>query len=81
MTYLIPLGLIVVLFLAMPWLAVVFSRYCNAVNRLLAGRKPFAAAPDGTVCPAYQPPTIPEDSGLCARCGMYDYKHQEQPDV
>ena len=28
-------------------------------------------------CTAYQPPTTPADSGLCVRCGMYDYKHQE----
>jgi uncharacterized protein YbjT (DUF2867 family) len=34
---------------------------------------------DGAVCEAYQPPTTSEQSGLCARCGMYDYKHQEQP--
>lgn len=32
-------------------------------------------------CPAYQPPAAPADSGLCARCGMYDYKHQEQSDA
>ncbi|WP_329336142.1 hypothetical protein OG252_13240 [Streptomyces sp. NBC_01352] len=32
----------------------------------------------GTVCPAYQPPATPEDSGLCPRCGMFDYKHVEQ---
>lgn len=30
-------------------------------------------------CAAYQPPATPADSGLCAGCGMYDYKHQEQP--
>lgn len=30
-------------------------------------------------CSAYQPPAAPVDSGLCARCGMYDYKHEEQP--
>jgi hypothetical protein len=34
---------------------------------------------DGTVCAAYQPPTKPEDSGLCARCGMADWKHKETP--
>lgn len=34
---------------------------------------------DGAVCPGYQPPATPEDSGLCVRCGMFDYKHQEQP--
>lgn len=28
-------------------------------------------------CPAYQPSTEPADSGLCARCGMFDYKHRE----
>lgn len=39
MTYLIPLGLIVVLFVAMPWLAVAFSHYCDAVNRFLGRRK------------------------------------------
>jgi hypothetical protein len=34
-----------------------------------------------SACPAYQPPTVAADSGLCARCGMYDYKHQERPDA
>lgn len=28
-------------------------------------------------CSAYQPPTTAEMTGLCARCGMYDYKHRE----
>lgn len=36
--------------------------------------------PDGA-CEAYQPPATAVDSGLCARCGMYDYKHKEQPDA
>ncbi|MFF6781434.1 hypothetical protein [Streptomyces sp. NPDC012510] len=81
MTYLIPLGLIVVLFVAMPWLAVVFSRYCDAVNRFLARRKPLAVVPDGEVCGAYQPPATSADSGLCARCGMSDYKHPEAADA
>lgn len=27
------------------------------------------------VCGVYQPPTTPEDSGYCARCGMTDWKH------
>ena len=50
----------------------------------LRAYKPGAAHPveplikDGAVCAAYQEPTMAEDSGLCARCGMYDYKHQEQ---
>jgi hypothetical protein len=35
-------------------------------------------ATDGTACAAYQPPNTPQDSGLCARCGMYDYKHTRQ---
>lgn len=31
----------------------------------------------GTVCEAYVPPTgQPADCGLCARCGMYDWRHQ-----
>lgn len=35
---------------------------------------------DGT-CTTYRPPADPADSGLCAGCGMYDYKHQETPDA
>lgn len=35
-------------------------------------------AADGPVCASYQPPATPEDSGLCARCGMYDYRHTRQ---
>jgi hypothetical protein len=30
---------------------------------------------EGAVCSAYQPPATSADSGLCARCGMFDYKH------
>jgi hypothetical protein len=33
------------------------------------------------VCNAYRPPTTPEDSGLCARCGMYDYRHPAETEV
>lgn len=40
-----------------------------------------AAAKDGEACDAYQLPTTPTESGLCARCGMYDYKHQEATDA
>lgn len=36
------------------------------------------AAKDGTVCEAYRLPTTAEDSGLCAGCGMSDYKHEEE---
>lgn len=39
------------------------------------------AAKVGEVCGAYRLPTTAADSGLCARCGMYDYKHQEQPNA
>ncbi|MET8766351.1 DUF6085 family protein [Streptomyces sp. NPDC004658] len=40
---------------------------------------PAATQPtDGTVCTAYQPPTTAEMTGLCARCGMYDYRHTTQ---
>ncbi|MFG2372580.1 hypothetical protein ACGFY9_14015 [Streptomyces sp. NPDC048504] len=34
---------------------------------------------DGAVCAAYRLPATSESSGLCARCGMSDYKHQEPP--
>ncbi|MFD6035271.1 hypothetical protein ACFWHF_12125 [Streptomyces griseoincarnatus] len=36
----------------------------------------FLAPP---VCSAYQPPQAREDSGYCARCGMYDWRHTSQP--
>lgn len=39
MHYLILLGIAGALFLAMPWLAIAFNRYCDAVNRLIARRK------------------------------------------
>ncbi|MET7437010.1 hypothetical protein ACFYQQ_01095 [Streptomyces sp. NPDC005496] len=31
----------------------------------------------GVACQAFRPSATSEDSGLCARCGMYDYKHVE----
>lgn len=34
MRYLALLCVVVVLFLALPWLAVAFRRYCDAVNRI-----------------------------------------------
>lgn len=36
---------------------------------------------EGTVCSAYQPPSTSADSGLCARCGMFDYRHSVQSDA
>lgn len=36
--YLIQLGIIAAMFLAAPWLAIAFRRYCDAVNRWLARR-------------------------------------------
>lgn len=30
-------------------------------------------------CSTFRPSTEPADSGLCAGCGMYDYKHRESP--
>jgi hypothetical protein len=39
MPYLITLASLAALFLAMPWLAIAFNRYCDAVNRLMAKRK------------------------------------------
>lgn len=38
MHYLILLGIAAGLFLAMPWLAIAFNRYCDAVNRWNARR-------------------------------------------
>ncbi|MHC3474653.1 hypothetical protein ACYF6T_38990 [Streptomyces sp. 7R007] len=35
-----------------------------------------AAAAEPATCDAYRPPTSPQDAGLCARCGMFDYKHR-----
>jgi hypothetical protein len=56
------------------WVAM---RVLEAIDaRLVHGSgEPAPQATDGTVCRAYQPPTKPEDSGLCARCGMSDWKH------
>ena len=45
--------------------------------RRAAERAPFWKGSEGTVCVAYQPPATPAGSGLCARCGMFDYKHPE----
>jgi len=39
MQILVGLAVAVGLFLALPWLAVAFNRYCEAVNRLLAKRR------------------------------------------
>lgn len=36
-------------------------------------------ATEPTPCDSYQPPTTPTETGLCARCGMYDYKHHPKP--
>lgn len=35
-------------------------------------------AQEGTVCGAYRVPATAEDSGLCAGCGMFDYRHKEE---
>ncbi|MGW7786016.1 MULTISPECIES: hypothetical protein [Streptomyces] len=39
MNILITLGIAAGLFLALPWLAVAFNRYCDVVNRLITKRK------------------------------------------
>lgn len=39
MHYLITLAIIAALFLALPWLALAFNRYCDAVNRLITKRR------------------------------------------
>ncbi|MFJ4988819.1 hypothetical protein ACIP9H_34085 [Streptomyces sp. NPDC088732] len=35
----------------------------------------LAVAEEGTVCDSYVPPNQSEASGLCAGCGMHDWKH------
>ena len=52
--------------------AVTAYRARRAVDRTLSRK-----GGEGAVCAAYQPPATPEGSGLCAGCGMYDYKHRE----
>ncbi|MFI6251482.1 hypothetical protein [Streptomyces sp. NPDC051016] len=75
MNSLVLLGTAAALFIAMPWLAIALNQYCNAVNKLVARRhRP------GAPCRSYRVPATAEDSGLCARCGMFDYQHQEQRD-
>lgn len=49
--------------------------------RRAAERTSLWTGVDGTVCRVYRPPATPEDSGLCARCGMFDYKHLGQSDA
>jgi hypothetical protein len=44
----------------------------------VAGRVVDTAQP--AACDAYQPPVSPADTGLCASCGMSDYKHPTAPD-
>lgn len=39
MHYLITLALLAALFVALPWLAIAFNRYCDAVNRLITKRR------------------------------------------
>jgi hypothetical protein len=39
---------------------------------------PIHTVESGEVCSAYRVPRTSADSGLCACCGMFDYKHQEQ---
>lgn len=45
----------------------------------LGDPQPAAPLPEAAVCNAYQPPATATDSGLCARCGMCDYKHTSAP--
>lgn len=49
--------------------------------RRVAERARSWTSSEGTVCATYQPPATPADSGLCARCGMFDYKHSKQSDA
>ncbi|MFJ1667370.1 hypothetical protein ACIOK4_13475 [Streptomyces bottropensis] len=47
-------------------------RLLDGITRALEGQRQ-----DGTVCDVYKPPSTSADSGLCARCGMSDYRHPE----
>lgn len=127
MTPLATLAVLAALFIAMPWLAIVFNRYRDIVNKLVVRRvrsrrdrtfhvgdgggevtvtapmtaaefeafkthwremhrnrdaahvtEPVRPLSDALACSAYQLPVTASDSGLCTRCGMYDYKHQEK---
>ncbi|WP_143662383.1 hypothetical protein [Streptomyces sp. Amel2xC10] len=44
-----------------------------------SGPEPQAAdlpgVDEAAPCAAYEPPIDPEDTGFCARCGMFDFKH------
>jgi hypothetical protein len=45
-----------------------------------AGEQPPVEDAEAVACAAYVPPAgRPEDSGCCARCGMYDWKHGGGP--
>lgn len=78
MTALPTLGIIAALFLALPWLAIAFNRYCDTVNRLTRKRR---TVPETTPCNAAPPPTTPGVRWLCTRCGMLDSDHQEKADA
>lgn len=62
---------------AIAWTAALVA--VAALIRVRRASRPPVRPPDGEVCGRYQPPTSPEDSGLCARCGMSDYKHEGKP--
>jgi hypothetical protein len=54
----------------------------EVVRDVVAGLRHLAdETPDTapSVCHAYQPPSVRENSGYCARCGMYDWRHTSQP--
>lgn len=42
--------------------------------------EPEPIAPEPIPCDTYQPSSSPEESGLCASCGMADWKHTATPD-
>lgn len=51
------------------------ARHWARILRTAVDGKSDTTPDEEPACDAYQPPTTSEDSGLCARCGMSDYKH------
>lgn len=45
MNILLTLGVLAIVFLALPWLAIAFNRYCDVINRLIT--KPRNPCPSG----------------------------------
>lgn len=55
-----------------------YQRWHAALDGTEQHNRTATQATGPAVCDAYQPPSTPEYSGLCARCGMYDYRHRAE---